>query len=65
VSRDAFSYDLQDAGDVRDTAARASARPRRSKPPDTRDTRNPVSDGPGRADSTETRGARLQPRGTA
>jgi hypothetical protein len=55
VSRDAFSYDPQDAGDVRDTAARASARPRRSTPPDTRDTRNPVSDGPGRADSTETR----------
>jgi len=55
VSRDAFSYDPQDAGNVRDTSARASSRQRRSTPPDTRDTRNPVPNGPARADSTETR----------
>ena len=55
MSRDAFSYDPQDAGNVRDASARVSSRPRRSTPPDTRDTRNPVPDGPARADSTETR----------
>jgi hypothetical protein len=55
VSRDAFSYDPQDAGNVRDASARVSSRPRRSTPPDMRDTRNPVPDGPARADSTETR----------
>jgi len=55
VSRDAFSYEPQDAGDVRGTSARPSAHPRRSTPPDTRDTRNPVPDRPARADSTETR----------
>ena len=55
MSRDAFSYDPQDAGNVRDASARVSSRPRRPTPPDTRDTRNPVPDAPGRADSTETR----------
>ena len=55
MSRDAFSYDPQEAGNVRDASARVSSRPRRSTPPDTRDTRNPVPDGPARADSTETR----------
>jgi len=55
VSRDAFSYDPQDAGDVRDTSTRASARPRRSTPPDTKDSRNPAPEAPGRADSTEIR----------
>ena len=55
MSRDAFSYDPQDAGNVRDTSARASSRQRRSTPSDTRDTRNPVPDGPARADKAETR----------
>src|SRR5713226_3649558 len=51
VSRDAFSYDPQDAGDVRDTSKRASVRPRRSAPPDTRESRNPAPEAPGRSDS--------------
>jgi len=55
VSRDTISYGPQDAGDMRNTSTRESARPRRSTPPDTRDSRNPAADGPGRADSTETR----------
>ena len=55
MSRDAFSYDPQDSGDVRDTSTRDSARPRRSTPPDTRDSSNPAPDGLGRANSTEIR----------
>jgi len=55
MSRDAFSYDPQDAGGVRDTSARASVRPRRPATPDTRDARNPAPEAPGRSDSTEAR----------
>jgi hypothetical protein len=55
VSRDTFSYDPQDAGDVRDTSTRGSARLRRPAPPDTRDDRNPAPEAPGRSDSTEPR----------
>jgi hypothetical protein len=58
VSRDAFFYDPRDAGDVRHTSTRASAHPRGSTPPDTQDGRNRAPDGPGRANSTETRGQR-------
>ncbi|HVS87987.1 MAG TPA: hypothetical protein VHF01_07170 [Candidatus Acidoferrum sp.] len=55
MSRDAFSYDPQDAGDVRDTSTRSSVRPRRPTPPNTRDSRNPAPEAPGRGDSTEGR----------
>jgi len=55
VSRDAFSYDPQDAGDARDSSTRNSARLRRSTPTDTRDSSNLAPDGLGRTDSTETR----------
>jgi hypothetical protein len=50
VSRDAFSYDPQDAGDARDTSPRRSIRPRGSTPPD-----NPAPETHGRGDSTEVR----------
>ena len=39
MSRDAFSYDPQDAGDVRDTSTRSSVRPRRPVLSETRDPR--------------------------
>jgi hypothetical protein len=55
VSRDAFSYDPRDAGDVRDTSTRGSVRPRRPAPPDTQESRNPAPEAPGRSDSTEVR----------
>jgi hypothetical protein len=55
VSRDAFSYDPQDAGDVRDTSTRTSVRPRRPVPPDTRESRNPAPETPGRSHSVEPR----------
>jgi hypothetical protein len=55
MSRDAFSYDPQDTGDVRDTSTRSSVRPRRSSPPDMRDSRNPVSETPSRGDSADAR----------
>ncbi len=55
MSRDAFSYDPQDAGETRDKATRRSVRQQRSTPPDTRDSRNPAPEAPGRGDSTEAR----------
>jgi hypothetical protein len=55
MSRDAFSYDPQDAGDVRHTSTRGSVRPRRPTPPNTRDSRNPMPEAPGRGDNTEGR----------
>jgi hypothetical protein len=54
VSRD-FSYDPQDTGDVRDTSTRSSVRPRRSAPPNTRESRNPAPETPGRGDSVNAR----------
>jgi hypothetical protein len=57
VSRDAFSYDPQDAGGVRDTSARDSVRPRRPTPPDARASRNSAPEAPGRGDGA---GAREQ-----
>ena len=55
MSRDAFSYDPQDAGDVRDTSTRSSVRPRRPVLSETRDSRNPAPEVPGRSDGTEVR----------
>jgi hypothetical protein len=55
VSRDAFSYDSQDAGNVRNTSTRGSVRQHRPAPSGTRDSRNPVPDAPGRDDNTEVR----------
>jgi hypothetical protein len=57
MSRDAFSYDPQDAGDVRDTSPRRPAHQHKPGPSDTQDGRNPVPEAPGRGDST---GAREQ-----
>ncbi len=56
MSRDAFPYDPQDVGDVRDTSTRVSVRTRRSTPPDTRDDRDPEADNPRRSHSTHARG---------
>ncbi len=55
MSRDAFSYDPQDAGDARETSTRSSVRPHRTTPADTRDGRNPAPETPGRGDSAEAR----------
>src|SRR5713101_6106472 len=55
MSRDAFSYDPQDAGETRDTSTRRSVRQQRSTSPDTRDSRNPAPEAPGRGDGTEVR----------
>jgi hypothetical protein len=55
MSRDAFSYDPQDAGDVRDTSTRRSVRQQRSTSPDSRDRRNPATETPGRGDGTQVR----------
>jgi hypothetical protein len=55
MSRDAFSYDPQDALDTRKTSARASSRQSRSTPPDTRDSGIPVQEASGRGASTEAR----------
>ncbi len=55
MSRDAFSHDPQDAGDMRDTATRRSVRQHRSTPPDTQDSRNPAPEAPGRGHSIEAR----------
>ena len=55
MSRDVFSYDPQDAGDVRDTPRRKSAPQSRSTPPNTGDNRTPTPEAPARDDSTETR----------
>ena len=55
MSRDAFPYDPQDAGETRDTSTRRSIRQQRSTSPDTRDSRNPAPEAPGRGDGTEVR----------
>jgi hypothetical protein len=55
VSRDVFSFDPKDAGDGRDTSARASVRPHRPAPSDTQESRNPAPEAPGRADSAQAR----------
>jgi hypothetical protein len=55
VSRDAFSYDPQDAGDVRDTSTRGPVRPRRPTPSDTKENRNPAPETSSRGDGTEPR----------
>ena len=57
MSRDTFSYDPQDAGDVRDSSPRRPACQHRPGPSDTQDRRNPAPEAPGRGDST---GAREQ-----
>lgn len=55
MSRDAFSYDPQDADETRDNSTRRPVRQQRSTSPDTRDSRNPVPEAPGRGDGTEAR----------
>jgi hypothetical protein len=55
MSRDAFSYDPQDAGETRDTSTRRSSRQQKSAPPDTRYSRNPAPEAPGRGDGSEVR----------
>jgi hypothetical protein len=55
MSRDAFSYDPQDAGDVREEAPRRPARQHRPAPSDTREGKNPAPEAPGRGDSTGVR----------
>jgi hypothetical protein len=55
MSRDAFSYDPQDAGQTRGSSTRRALRPRRPAPPDTPAGRNPVSEDRGRGDSTDAR----------
>jgi hypothetical protein len=55
VSRDAFSYDPQDAGDARDASPRRPVRQQRPAPSDTQDGRSPAPEAPGRGDSTEAR----------
>jgi hypothetical protein len=55
VSRDAFSYDPQDAGDVREEAPHRPARQHRPALSDTREGKNPAPDSPGRGDTTEAR----------
>ncbi len=55
MSRDAFSYDPQDAGETRDTSTRRSSRQQKSAPPDTRYTRTPAPEAPGRGDGSEVR----------
>ena len=55
MSRDAFSYDPQDAGEMRDTSTRRSVRQRRPTSPDARDSRNPALEDRGRGDDTAVR----------
>ena len=55
MSRDAFSYDPQDARETRDTSTRRSVRQQRSTPPDPRDGRNFAPEASSRGDSTEAR----------
>ena len=55
MSRDAFSHDPQDAGDLRDTSTRRSVRQHRPTTSDTRDSRNAAPEAPGRGDSAEAR----------
>jgi len=55
MSRDAFSYDPQDAGDGRDASPHRPVRQHRPAPSDPKDGRNPAPEAPGRGDSTEAR----------
>jgi hypothetical protein len=55
VSRDAFSYDPQDAGDARDASPRRPVRQHRPGSSETQDGRSPAPEPPGRGDSTEAR----------
>ena len=55
MSRDAFSYDPQDAGETRDTSTRHSSRQQKSAPPGTRYSRNPAPEAPSRGDGSEVR----------
>src|SRR5580693_9637393 len=55
MSRDAFPYDPQDAGDVREEAPHRPARQHKPAPSDTRERRNPAPEAPGRGDGTEAR----------
>jgi hypothetical protein len=55
MSRDVFSYEPQDAGEMRDTSTRRSVRQRRSTSPHARDSRNPALEERGRGDDTEVR----------
>ena len=55
MSRDAFSYDPQDAGDARDASPRRPVRQQRPAPSDTQDGRSPAPEAPGRGDSTGVR----------
>ena len=55
MSRDAFSYDPQDAGDARDTSPRRAIRQHRPASSDAQEGRSPAPDTPGRGDSTEAR----------
>jgi hypothetical protein len=55
VSRDAFSYDPQDAGNARDTSPRRAIRQHRPASSDAQEGRSPAPDTPGRGDSTEAR----------
>jgi hypothetical protein len=58
MSRDAFPYDPQDAGETRDTSTRRSVRQQSSPFSDPRDSRNPAPAEHGRADDL---GVREQP----
>jgi hypothetical protein len=55
MSRDAFSYDPQDAGETRDTSTRRSVFQQRATSPDTRDSRNTAQEAAHRGDGTEAR----------
>jgi hypothetical protein len=55
VSRDAFSYDPQDAGDARGASPRRTVHQHRPAPSDTHDGRSPAPEAPSRSDSTEAR----------
>ena len=55
MSRDAFSHDPQDAGELRDTSTRGSVRQQRTTPPNTRDGRDSVAETPARRENTEAR----------
>jgi hypothetical protein len=55
MSRDAFSHDPHDAGDVRDTAMRESGRPNRPASSTTRQICNSLPEAIGRGESTEPR----------
>jgi hypothetical protein len=55
MSRDAFSYDPQGAGETRDTSTRRSVRQQRSTSPDSRDRGDRAPEGPGRGDGAEVR----------